>query len=345
MLSTEECTQILGEDKVSSITERLKSKNINQHTIQRVLDYLACHKGAFPNIDTKKLEENLINNLQKSIIETNPISHGFDYFKRTKDIKMSLKVVQRASGESTGSSIILVNRPKQFLKPKAYRERIKDSIIRHELDHLATTTNLQFKTKEEFAEYLKSNLETEERIFKCDADPDKKNMLKNDPQAVEELYASIGKSGLKQCGVHGSHHNEWVNFGDIALNEGITSYKQDRLDEFANKQKFQKSGYNLNRKVIQFMVKKIGEDKLIQMHMNNDFAGITTSFMEAIGKDEKYMDDFYKNLEIETNNIHLSIKDVLMGKFRKMLRNTIGENNKMLQGNSLLGYINETEQL
>ena len=106
MLSIDECKQILGEERVLSITSKFQQKEINQETINRVLDYLALNKKAFPYLDNIELENNLINNLNENIIHEEFIR---TLRRNIKDNLNPLKPKKILPAYANGRNVIVAN--------------------------------------------------------------------------------------------------------------------------------------------------------------------------------------------------------------------------------------------
>ena len=324
MLSRQQCTQLLGEERVYDIVKKLKAKNINQETTDRVLDYLACHSQAFPFLDSKATEDRLINNIQTNIVYQDMLTFGRERYKQTKDLPGSVVSALTSGARTSGQSIILKKDPLRFIKPKALTEQRTDSIIRHELDHMATTTISEPLSESETKSILKKNADAMAATLHAD---------------VNELLAqdidSAAKELAGQCkfvsGIAGSTNNVF-DFGNTALNEGVTAYKTKKLDQVADPDlKPKQSGYRINEKVATYMIQKVGEEKFLTMQADNDFAGITTAFMEATEKTPEYMADFYKHLDIETGQEKTTLLDTLTRKVRNGLGLNVRHNNTLLQ--------------
>jgi len=319
MLSTQECTDILGEPRVNEIIKKFKAKGINQDTTYRVLDYLACNKKVFPFLDNKVLEDRLVNNIETSIIYEGMIQHGISEFKRSKNPISAIRALAVREGYATSSSVVIKKWPTKFLGQRKFLERRLDSVIRHEFDHIATT---QFLLQKETITRINKNITDGCRIFNKSEKRNKKEII--------QKYID-GNCGMAVHGICGSINNA-EHFGSSVLDEGITAYKIKKLDRFANSEsKAPQSGYRLREKIAKHMAKTIGEEELLTRHFNNDFAGITQRYMDTAGKDGKYMEDFYRNLDIETGQEKVPAHVALLRKAQKHLGIYISKNNAALQ--------------
>lgn len=319
MLSTQQCVDILGKDRVNEIIKKFKNKGINQDSTDRVLDYLACNKAVFPFLDNQLLEDRLVNNLQTSIVYEGMIQHGISEFKKSKNPISTIRALLVREGYATSTSIVIKKYPIKFLNQSKFMEKRIDSVIRHELDHIATT---RFIPPQEVEAHLNKNISDSCRLFN-----------KNEPLNKAEIVNKFKQNnhGLVLHGVAGKI-NRCEYFGSSVLDEGITAYKTKKLDMFANnEQKGPQSGYRLREKIAKHMAGKIGEERFLTMHLDNDFAGITQSYMEATGKDGKYMEEFYKNLDIETGQEKTTPIDKLTRKAERILGVQIAKNNAALQ--------------
>lgn len=323
MLSTKQCTDILGEGRVSEIIRKFKNKGINQDTIDRVLDYLACNQKVFPFLDNKLLEDRLVNNLQTSIIYDTMLQRAISTFKKTKNVGEAIRKAVKVHGTVDGNSIRIA-KEKSFSFGMAANRRL-DHIIRHELDHIATTSYTNSLTRSAFEQYLIRNFELSKELFKNPRQPD------FSPSKVDDLYQKYGDKVRKKSGIVGVYDSN-LQLGSHALNEGITEYKIKKLDKFANDGIIgYKSGYKINEKVAKYMAGEIGEEKFLNMQLNHDFVGITKSFMNATGKDEQYMGDFYKNLDIETGVEPVPVWEKLTRRFQNALNINVDKNNALIQ--------------
>lgn len=325
MLSNERCREILGNERVEGIIKKFQAKGINQDTTDRVLDYLACNKEVFPFIDNKLLEDRLVNNLQNSIVYEGMLKYGISEFKKTKSPMSAINKFALGEGYATGTSVTIKKWPIKFLRQREFMERRLDSVIRHELDHIATTTFMEPLSKEGFEKYLRGNISLIGNLFNKSEQPNPSSY------EITQLYQKYGDRICKKFGIAGKH-DKVLDFGSGSLNEGITEYKTKKLDLFANGKMFvHLSAYTLNTKIAKHMASKIGEEKFLNMHLNNDFAGITQSYMYATGKDGRYMEDFYKNLDIETGQEKVPAHVALMRKAQNNLGLQILKNDEALR--------------
>ena len=299
MKSREECEKILGCDLLKKIEGTLKSKSIDEHTTMRVVDYLALHKLAFPYVDINLVAGNLCNNIKSSI--------------NFRNIKESLRGLfkEKAYGFVAGGHMTINTKALEFVLPSKHYNVMLDALIRHELDHIATTRHVQF-TKEEYVNHLLQNISYEKQLFgnkSVNAEFEHGDRIK---RAIDYKFrcgefANWNRGGgeiksimLEQSGIEGRVDAVGIEgmLGSSALNEGVTAYKMKIMDKHAGQGGFMcQSGYVLGEEVSKHFADIIGEEKFISMQISGDFVGILKSYKEKTGKSGEEMLEILKNLE------------------------------------------------
>ena len=259
---------MLSKQRKEQIEHELEKKGINKQSQHYVIQYIDINQqlfGSFLNID--ELQKRIINNLSSNI----------KYIPTTlKEIVKFLKNPRDSSFNTKERKIAIA----PILKLKSFTHRGKeklDSIIRHELDHSATTTYIDISDEEKdklINEFMLNN-----------------NISNSKENAIKKL---VDRRLLRdrKLGIVGIHDDRKLssNLDLRELNEGITAYKQDLYDEFlGSKKKY--SNYKYGKKMAELIVSVIGKEKLIRAHFNNDYEQIISAYKGATGKDIKSLLD------------------------------------------------------
>ena len=316
MLSINECKQILGEERVLSITSKFQQKEINQETINRVLDYLALNKKAFPYLDNIELENNLINNLHQDIVHEDFI---VTLSRNIKDNLNPLKPKKILAAYANGRNVIVANQAANslsdplanFFKPKKYIEQCVDSAIRHELGHIASTKIIEIENDHQLKSLFEENLKQIQNLFNPE--------LPGSPEEVVDAsfrnFIQKKGRGLKwfpKTGISGKPTS--LSFmGSEPVDEGAIQIKTKILDGYANPDGFSPpSGYDeFQVKIAQHMIDTIGAEQFFKMHQKGDFAGITKEYANKTGKSLSSMLIYYKDLERRSTQHKNKIKSII----------------------------------
>lgn len=286
MLTYDKCSEILGEDRVNFITQKLKSKNINQETTNRVLDYLACHKQVFPYLDNDLAMHNLVDNLQSSISY-----HGIIDTLKFGAGGLSI-------GFTNGSHVSISKSTIKLISPRKLIEKNIDSVIRHELDHIATSQVIKIDSVDQLEKIVNQNIKNSCQVFGYDMPDDIRSYAKKAFDNAQNSENGDSAYLYRQTGVDGKLTSPF-HFGSTALNEGITDFKTHKMDEFANSDGYTMStGYTkFETKITSHFAKTLGEEKLLKLQQKGDFVGITEGYEKAMGRDSKFMKEFYTEIE------------------------------------------------
>lgn len=291
MKSRRECEKILGKSLVTRVETRLKMKKINQMTIDRVLDYLALHQEAFPFFDIDALSDNLCESLKESITFHN-ISTSVKYLFK-----------EHAYGFATNGKVFINTKPLKLVLPSDKYNVMVDSLIRHELDHVATTRVMKLD-KPTFKKIVARNIRANKELFGEEVVPEGERLEDYINKVATTQFACViienGKKTpvqadriiLTRCGVRGSHgDNKVFHFmGSMPLNEGITAYKMKIMDKFAGQGGLMcQSGYILGEEVAGHIARTIGKEEFIARQIAGDFVGIAERYKEITGKTPKQM--------------------------------------------------------
>ena len=240
-----------------------KHKYRNPRLHHKICIYKQKLFGKHLNID--KLVSRILNNLNHNIT-------SFD-IDNTPLNKLKRIITTRGRWDPYQNKI--TTNPINKLKGMLFkREKQKhNSSIMHEIDHCATTEYLQI-SKPEYEQYIQSYI--------------KRNHIKN-PQDISNIRNSLNQmynehEGILEISGIQDFRQLLQNGIDLKkLNEGITAYKQELYDKFLGNKP--NTAYIAEKEVARFIGKVIGRENLINMHFNNDYEGIKTSFNERTGKD------------------------------------------------------------
>lgn len=282
MKTRKECESVLGKELFDYVEQSLSWKNINQETIHRVLDYLALHKIAFPYINISELAERLCNNLACSISYQDMFDSLVDIFKFKR------------YGYATGSRIVLSTKPMRLFLSKRKFETMLDALIRHELDHIATTKH-KFFDKEEYKNLLSKNLYIRQELF------DEEFFSGQDiSDEINKIADNTFRKRLCVCltktGVSGGLNSDV--FGSMAFNEGITAYRMKKLDRVAGQGGVMcQSGYVLGEEIAAHFAEVIGEQRLMELQTQGAFYQIVEEYKAKTGKSGKEVRQMFELLE------------------------------------------------
>lgn len=291
MKTRQECVRILGGELVSRVEGVLSAKEINKATIDRVLDYLALHQLAFPYFDIDALSMNLCNNLSESI--------------NFNGVVASIKslMFDNAYAYSNGKKVIVNTTALKYLLPAEQFNVLLDSVIRHELDHIATTRNIKVD-KETYKKLITRNILAKKNLFgqtinmHGDNFRDYVNKVANKEFEVDvivdgtKIRTNADKLVLRRSGVRGTQGDLDVKriMGSVSLNEGITAYKMKKLDRLAGHGGIMcQTAYILGEEIAGHIARTIGEEEFIARQIAGDFVGMAERYKEITGKSIKQM--------------------------------------------------------
>ena len=129
-------------------------------------------------------------------------------------------------------------------------------------------------TEEQQEEYINNVISANRMTNKQDIDIYRR-MMKDAHQVSGGQHPIVGVKDANVSELQGLNLNP--------LNEGITVYKQAKYDEVIGK-KF-KTAYKSEKQVAELLAQTIGEDKMIELHFNNDYEGMKELFNRETGKD------------------------------------------------------------
>ena len=254
------------EEYLEYIEKKLYEKNINTETQDYIIKYVYMNQKLFgKHLNIDKLVSRILNNL----------NHNITSFDINNTPLNELKRIITTRGRWDPYQNKITTNPINKLKGMLFkREKQKhNSSIMHEIDHCATTEYLQI-SKPEYEQYIQSYI--------------KRNHIKN-PQDISNIRNSLNQmynehEGILEISGIQDFRQLLQNGIDLKkLNEGITAYKQELYDKFLGNKP--NTAYTAEKEVARFIGKVIGRDNLINMHFNNDYEGIKTSFNERTGKD------------------------------------------------------------
>ena len=250
------------EKYIEYIEKKLHEKGINIETQDYIIKYVYMNKKLFgKHLNIDKLVSRILNNLNNNITSFDITNHPLKELKRIFTTKgrwdpYKNKITTNPLNKLTG---MLFKREKQ----------IYNSTVMHEIDHCATTEYLHI-SKPEYEQYIQ-------------------NYIKRNPQDLSNIINTLNRMYNKQKGIleiSGIKDFRQLLQNGInlqKLNEGITAYKQELYDKFLGNKP--NTAYISEKEVARFIGKVIGKENLINMHFNNDYEGIRTSFNEKTGKD------------------------------------------------------------
>ena len=329
MKTIDECKEILGARLVVKVEHTLKSKGIDEHTINRILDYLALHKLSFPYINIEEHARNLCDNMKKSI--------------DIKNLKEATKGLfkTKAYGMAGSGSIILNVKPIKFILPSKQYNTMLNALIRHELDHIATDHKVELN-REQFKEHLAQNILKSKKMFGVNyftSLDEARNFIeksvKNRFRAYkivdehEEENSEIDKLSLSQSGISGFRYIGYIEnlIGSNAFNEGITAYKMKVMDKMAGESGAMcQSGYILGEETARHFAEVIGEEELVKMQIRGNFFGIVERYKEKTGKSAKEMNELFDTLE--SGGRYKSAFHKLFAQLRYALKNEMNQDTK-----------------
>lgn len=254
------------EEYLEYIEKKLHEKNINTKTQDYIIKYVYMNQKLFGNhLNINKLVSRILNNLNHNItsfdIDNTPLNE--------------LKRIITTRGRWDPYQNKITTNPINKLKGMLFkREKQKhNSSIMHEIDHCATTEYLQI-SKPEYEQYIQSyikinHIENPQDVSKI------RNLLIQIYNEHKGIFEIVGIQDFRQLLQNGINLKK--------LNEGITAYKQELYDKFLGNKSC--TAYIAEKEVARFIGKVIGKENLINMHFNNDYEGIKTSFNERTGKD------------------------------------------------------------
>lgn len=290
MKTREECVNILGEEKVSKVEAVLFGKDINKETVEHVLNYLALSKLTFPYLDNDETTARICGNLMKSISHNSVATAMEQMFTGKFYIGLS-------HGDVVEDNMNLV----KIILPKSKFNIAYESVICHELDHVATTRFVKF-TKEEYKQYLKQLKSDFEELFDVNVKIEDFDDYVNHVAEYEYKRWINGKKvvrdyiTLKRTGINGDYleFHKFKNFGSEFLNEGITAYKMKMMDKVAGRGGMLcQSGYILNEEFTKWFANIIGEEELIKLQNDGNFVGILKRFKQKTGMNGKQLRDLF----------------------------------------------------
>lgn len=302
----------LDPELIDYVQKKLDEKGINIETQDEVIKYLWANKKLFGHIiDTKKLADKIIQNLDKSITyfgtdTTNlPAIHKSKFSIITSILSMSI-----IGGYYQPYSKEVYLNPLTQGKLTKWGRRNRDSIFMHEIDHCATTsyTELSEKDMNEFIEY-----KTKKGILGKIISNTMPNRLNDYIVRSKKSWDKMIDGKIAAIGVDDPLLEKKYNISFSRLNEGITVLKQKKFSKVLGLKfsKITSSSYMSEPFAAEFIAEKIGLDNLIKFQQENDYESINKSFKEATGKD-------LKNLIIDLNKIPILIP-FTKGMLRKML--------------------------
>ena len=254
------------EEYIEYIEKKLHEKGINIETQDYIIKYVYMNKKLFGNhLNIDKLVSRILNNLNHNItsIDTN------------NTLLKELKRIITTRGRWNPYQNKITTNPINKLRGIFFqREKQKHtSSIMHELDHCATTEYLHI-SKPEYEQYIQSYI--------------KRNHIEN-PEDITDVMNTLNqmydehKGILEISGIQDFRQLLQNGIDLKKLNEGITAYKQELYDQFLGNPPC--TTYIMDKEVARLIGKSIGRENLINMHFNNDYEGIKTSFNERTGKD------------------------------------------------------------
>lgn len=325
MKTKQECELILGVKLVSNVERSLINKGVNNETVDRVLDYLALHKQAFPYIEIDEVARRMCDNLTCSIC-----------YNGMKESLRELFKFKRY-GYSTGEKVVLNSKPLRFILPKKKFDVMLDALIRHELDHIATTRYIKL-SREEYEDYMSKIIDGFCNVLGGEIDCDKETLIERfkSSKFLKKVRIEDGKKTfvernncvLRLLGVSGSWRgvDHQHQFGSTALNEGITAYKMKQLDKLAGQGGVMcQSGYILGEKVAEYLAETITERRLVELQTQNDFCAILEEYRAQTGESGN---DLQKILIVLESKTHKSAFSKLFSQIRYGLTQRVDRNTR-----------------
>lgn len=248
------------------IKSNMNHKNINEETQQYIIEYIKLNQDLFGNcINIEKLVHRIVNNLDYSITYID---------KNNTKLQELYKVIDSIIHKGKWNYYehkIRINPITKLRSMISKRQNGKmDSIIRHEIDHCATTEYIDIDERQK-EEYIQKSI----KRYNIQG-IDNQNSFRN---YINNKYKKLNK----QVAISGIHD---VRKGEIdlyKLNEGITAYKQELYDKALGKKPM--NNYPSEKIVASFIANVIGREELISMHFDNNYEGIRDLFNKKTGKD------------------------------------------------------------
>ena len=252
---------------------------------------------------------------------------------------------------ATGKAIFINTKPLKLILPPKHYNVMLDALIRHELDHIATTRDMRID-KETYKKMIARNIKACSELFGINAVPEGRNEKEYiDKLADSKFRCFIIQDGKKKflqadrivlprCGVRGTQSDLQVGhfMGSQALNEGITAYKMKMMDKSAGQGGLMcQSGYILGEEIAKHIAKTIGEEEFIARQIAGDFVGIAERYKTITGKNEKQMQ---KMFQVLNTNGYKSILDKILSqvnysKNKQMDKNTQEKFDKITEQNTI----------
>ena len=277
---------VLDEEIIDYVENKLHEKNINNETQDEIIKYLYVNKKLFGHIiDTKRLADKIIDNLEKSIVYFGTDTSNLPQLYKSKfNIITSILSMSIVGGYYQPYSKEVYLNPLVQGKFTKSRKMNRESIFMHEIDHCATTSYVELRESEKHDLVMYNAKKSLFRRFL--------NMFKPTDMEVyinrkTKKWDDMTKGEMAIVGINDPILAMKYNISLERFNEGITVLKQQMYSKALglNFNKVSSSSYLTEPYVAEFVAQKIGLDKLILLHQNNDYEGIRTEFKEATGQD------------------------------------------------------------
>lgn len=247
----------LGDEMIDKTIRTFKGKGFDNHAISCVLDYLSCNKLAFGDSGSININE-VADRLSKNLtgLGSKDDTGG--------SILDKLKRLRKSGGHYSMETGYIYTNPIRKLRAmfSSKRKLSYDSVLRHEIDHCATTSNGVHGKISGFSS------------------------------------ASLAKANGLDAFIDSNNRFNSLD----SLNEGITSYKQKKYDEAVygegkSPTDSKNDGYRYFREVVAHIADIVGEKEVLQAQANGDYAILRESYKQKTGKDlndiVKKMNSFY----------------------------------------------------
>lgn len=278
--------KMLDEEIIELVEKGLHEKNINIETQDEIIKYLYVNKKLFGHIiDTKKLAEKIIENIERSIVY-----FGTDTSKFPKLYKSKINIITSILSMGIVGGYYHPYSKEVYLNPLVQGKITKkgkenrESIFMHEIDHCATTSYVELEENEKQSLVVYNEKKSIFRnLMKLFQGTDIKGRISRKIKVWDDMT----KGRLAIIGVHNPKLEMKYNISLERFNEGITVLKQQMYSKVLglNFNKISSSSYLTEPYVAEFVANKIGLDNLILLQQNNDYEGIRKKFNEATGQD------------------------------------------------------------
>lgn len=285
------------------IQKQLYQKGIDIKTQDYITDYIHMNQKLFGNtLNINKIVDRILNNLESSI----------KTFDRAGDMSIKQRKFYKkyidGMYESDKKRILInpVNHNKSYLSTK--HQKRERSTIMHEIDHAATTTEVEV-SEEDKDKYIERYLDKyigRDVFNQSNLSVDKKR--EDISRAINENYYKNNKK-VYITGIFDVRKIIDQRLNLRAFNEGITAYKQELYDIYNGVKP--KTFYRQEKKLAKQVAETIGKENLISKHFDGDYEEIRQMFYDKTGQDLNYLVEELNNMKKIRNPVSSFVHKVI----------------------------------